>query len=49
MKKVIRLTESELARIVRKTIKEAEQEELMNKIESNPKMSRLFDKIVDYL
>ena len=48
-KKVIRLTESELARIVRKTIKEAEQEELMNQIESDPKMSRQFDKIVNYL
>lgn len=49
MKKVIRLTESDLARIVRRTIKESEQEALMQTIESDPKMSNQFDKIVDYL
>jgi hypothetical protein len=49
MKKIVRLTESDLYKIVKRTIKEAEQEELMNKIESDPKMSRQFDKIVDYL
>jgi len=49
MKKVIRLKESDLARIVRRTIKESEQEALMQTIESDPKMSNQFDKIVDYL
>ena len=49
MKKVIRLKESDLVRIVRRTIKESEQEALMQTIESDPKMSNQFDKIVDYL
>jgi len=49
MKKVIRLKESDLVRIVRRTIKENEQEALMQAIESDSKMSSQFDKIVDYL
>jgi hypothetical protein len=38
-----------LARIVRRTIKENEQEALMQAIESDSKMYSQFDKIVDYL
>ncbi len=48
-KKIVRLKESDLLRIVKRTIKENEQEVLMQTIESDPKMSRQFDKIVDYL
>ena len=48
-KKIVRLTESDLARIVRRTIKENEQEALRQTIESDSKMSSQFNKIVDYL
>ena len=49
MKKVIRLTESQLVNLIKRTIKEDEQEAMMSTIESDPKMSRQFDKIVNYL
>ena len=49
MKKVIRLTESDLTRIVKRVIKENEEEVLMQKIESNPKLSSKMDMVVDYL
>ena len=49
MKKVIRLTESDLIRLVKRTIKETEQEAMMSTIESDPQLSRKFDKIVNYL
>ena len=48
MKKVIRLTESDLTKIVKRVIKENEQEEVMQKIESDPKLSSKMDMIVDY-
>lgn len=48
MKKVIRLTESDLTRIVKRVIKENEEEVLMQKIESDPKLSSKMDMIVDY-
>ena len=49
MKKVIRLTESQLANLIKRTIKETEQEAMMSTIESDPQLSRKFNRIVDYL
>jgi hypothetical protein len=49
MKKVIRLTESQLVNLIKRTIKEDEQEAMMSTIESDPKLSRQFDKVVNYL
>ena len=49
MKRVIRLTESQLANLIKRTIKEDEQEAMMSTIESDPKLSRQFDKVVNYL
>jgi hypothetical protein len=49
MKKIVRLTESDLTRIVRRTIKENEQKSLMQAIESDSEISGQFEKIVRYL
>lgn len=49
MKKVIRLSETQLANLIKRTIKEDEQEAMMSTIESDPKLSRQFDKVVNYL
>ena len=49
MKKVIRLSESEFLNLIKRTIKEDEQEAMMSTIESDPKLSRQFDKVVNYL
>lgn len=49
MKRVIKLTESQLANLIKRTIKEDEQESMMSAIESDPKLSRQFDKVVNYL
>ena len=49
MKKIIRLTESQLANLIKRTIKEDEQEAMMSTIESDPRLSNQFDKIVNYL
>lgn len=49
MKRVIRLSESQLVNLIKRTIKEDEQEAMMSTIESDPKLSRQFDKVVNYL
>jgi hypothetical protein len=48
-KKIVRLTESKLVNLIKRTIKEEEQEAMMSTIESDPKLSRQFNRIVDYL
>jgi hypothetical protein len=48
-KKIVRLTESKLVNLIKRTIKEEEQETMMSTIESDPKLSRQFNRIVDYL
>ncbi len=49
MSRVIRLTESELTRLVKRVIKEQEQLELASEIVHSPKLNRMVDKALNML
>ena len=49
MSKIIKLTESDLTRLVKRVIKEQEQIELASQIVNSPKLNKLVDRALDML
>lgn len=49
MSKVVKLTESDLRRLVKRVIKEQEQIELASEVVSSPKLNKLMDKTLESL